>query len=339
MFTEVTYQVQGVPEDFGGTVGSLRYIHNLLPKGDNDLLIISGDLLLDFTVLPRFIEHHRLNDCACTILTNKGKSSMEDMQFFALNQNQVVKIFESLDNEDGFVFPLRLLQRFPKIRLRNDLIQNFCYLVKSEVLAGAFADPLLDRSFKVREELVPYLVKKQQIFQGKVEVFIIQEEFSKRISDVRAYMEIHAFVCRPLVADKKEKNQMKIMPMALTETGNNPRNIMIDFYRPGADPIPLNFKQVSSDCIIQEEFKLGNKCTVNKSVIGKNTKIGNNCKIIGSVIMDNVTIEDDVQVNNSIICPNSSIASKCKVINSQMAQGSSLQPSTTLNQEIRLSIT
>lgn len=340
MFNDVTYQVHGVPEDYIGTVGSLRYVSGILSKGDNDLLVLSADLLLDFTVLPRFIEHHRLNYCACTVLATKGKASMEDMQFFALNKNQIVKIFESVDNEDGFALPLRLLQRFPKIRLRNDLIQNYCYLIKSEVLASVFTDAMFDRVFKLREELIPHLVKRQALIGRNVEVFIIHEEFSKRICDIRSYMEVHSILCRPLVADKKDKNQPpKIMPMVLTETGNNPRNIIIDFYRPGADPIPPAFKQVTSDNIIQEEFKIGNKCTISKSTIGKNTKIGNNCKIIGSVIMDNVTVEDDVNINNSIICPNSSIASKCKVINSQMAQGSSLQPSTTLNQEIRLSIT
>ena len=134
------------------------------------------------------------------------------------------------------------------------------------------------------------------------------------------------------------KEKAKPLPYALLPTENSSKNILINFFRAGAGPIPAEFKQVSSDSVIQEDFKISEKSTITRSIIGKNTRIGSKCKIVGSVIMDNVVIEDEVNINNSIVCSQTSIGTKSKVLNSQMAFASTLQPETTLKDEIRLSI-
>lgn len=337
----ISYELHGVPEDYSGTVGAIRYIMQVLPKGtNNDLLIISADLLLDFSILPKFIQHHRLNDCGCTLLTTKGKSHPDDMQIFALNQNQVVRIFEAVNNEDGFALPVRTFFKFPRMQLRNDLIQNYCYLIKSDLLAGLLTNPQLDRVFKIKEELIPFLVRKQLALDTKVEVFIIPEgEFAIRVCDIKSYMEANLLCCRPLTGREKSGQASKPLPSALLETGNNSKNALIDYFRPGAGPLPVTFKQISNDNILSEEFKIGEKCVISKSVLGKNIKIGNKCKIVSSIIMDNVTIDDEVNISNSIICSQASVGSKCKVLNSQMALGSSLQANLILKEEIRLNLT
>lgn len=336
----ISYELHGVPEEYAGTTGALRFIMQILPKENNDLLIISGDLLLNFTILPKFLQHHRFNDCGCTIMTSRGKTHPDDMQIFALNQNQVVRIFDAMSNEDGFVLPIRTLFKYPRMHLRNDLIQNYCYLIKRELLAELMCNPQLDRTFKFKEEVIQFLVRKQMALETKVEVFIIPEgDYSHRVSDIKSYMEANLLCCRPLTGREKSGQPSKPLPSALLETGNNPKNSLIDYYRPGAGQIPPLFKQVSNDSIISEEFKIGDKCVITKSILGKNTKIGNKCKIVSSIIMDNVTIDDEVNINNSIICSQASVGSKCKVLNSQMALGSSLQANLTLKEEIRLNLT
>ncbi len=48
--------------------------------------------------------------------------------------------------------------------------------------------------------------------------------------------------------------------------------------------------QVGVECVVGEGTKLGERCSIKKSVIGKHCNIGDRVKIINSVIMNHVTI-------------------------------------------------
>jgi translation initiation factor eIF-2B subunit gamma len=341
VMSENSFEIIGVPEEYRGTVGSLRYLLSSphIAKGNNELLVISSDLLLDFSVLPLYINNFRLSQSDCSVLTHAGKASYDYMQVFALNHNKIVQIFESVDNEEGFTLPIRTLQKFPRICMRNDLIQDYCYLIKTNLLKNLLDDPKTERFYKFKDELIPYLLKKQLSFKASVEVYVVPEgNYSKRSNDIRSYMEVNIDCCFPLTGKDKFGQVLKPLPLILLSTPNTPKNTLTNFYRAGAVQIPNEFKQVSNDCIIQEEFKIGEKTVINKSIIGKNIRIGNRCKIIGSIIMDNVVIEDNANINNSIIGSQASIGTGCKVINSQMASGSIIQPGDTLKDDIALSI-
>jgi translation initiation factor eIF-2B subunit gamma len=338
---ENSFHVIGVPEDYPGTMGSLRYLfHNsYIPKKINDILIVSGDLLLDFSVLPSFIDNFRVNETGCSIMTHIGKASTDDMQIFALNQDRIVQIFEWIDIEDGFNLPVKLLQKFPRMRLRNNLIQNYCYLFTTSVLENILEDVRTENMYKIKEDLIPFLLKRQSAFNATVSVYIVPENlFSMRVHDIKSYLQVNMLCCTPLTGKEKSGQSVKPLPLVLLSTENTPRNILISYYRAGSGQIPAEFKQVTNDSIVQEDFKIGEKTSIVKSVIGKNTRIGSKCKITGSIIMDNVIIEDEVNINNSIIGPQVSIGTKCKILNSQMAFGSTAQPSTVLKEDIRLSI-
>ena len=223
--------------------------------------------------------------------------------------------------------------------MRNDLIQNYCYLIKTSLLRNLLEDPKAQRFYKFKEELVPLLLKRQFALNTSVNVFIVPEGFySKRVYNLRLYMEANMECCFPLTGKDKSGQNLKPLPFVLLSTSNSPRNILNNFYRAGGVQVPAEYKLVSSDCVIQDDIKIGEKTTINKSIIGNNARNGNKCKIIGSIIMDNVVIEDEVNINNSIVCSQVSIGSKCKVLNSQMAYGSTVQPSTTLKEDIWLSI-
>ena len=96
LMSENSFQVIGVPEEYPGTLGSLRYILSspYIHKGNNELLILSGDLLLDFSVLPAYLTNFRINKSGCSLLARTGKSSNEEMQIFALSKDQIVQIFD-----------------------------------------------------------------------------------------------------------------------------------------------------------------------------------------------------------------------------------------------------
>ena len=341
IMSENTFEIIGVPEEFPGTLGSLRYLFSTphMTRGNNEILIISADLLLDFSVLPSYVNNFRLSSSDCSILAHIGKTSYEEMQIFALNNSQIVQIFEWVDNEEGFSLPMKTLHKFPRMRMRNDLIQNHCYLFKQSLLRTLLDHPKSERLYKLKDELIPLLLKQQFALNTRVDIYIVPENnYSKRVNTLRSYTEANMECCLHLSSKEKQKQNSKPMPLILLSTPNSPRNILTNFYRAAGDQIPIEFKQVSSDCVIQDDFKIGEKSSVSKSVIGKNTRIGNKCKIVGSIIMDNVVVEDEVNINNSIVCSQVSIGTKCKILNSQMAFGSTAQPATTLKYDIRLSI-
>lgn len=338
--SENIIEVVGVPDEFPGTVGSLRYLlcSQLVHKSNTEILLVSGDLIMDFSVLPSFVNSFYLGTSGCSVLAATGKVSFEEMQVFALNKSQIVKVFEWVDNEEGFTFPVKTLQKFPKIRMRNDLIQNHCYLFRTNLLKSVLDQEKTERFYKLKDELIPFIINKQLAFKTLIDIYIVPEDiYSKRVCNLKSYMEANMECCIPLTGKDKNGKSLKPMPLVFLSTPNSPKNILVNYYR-AAGVVPAEFKQVNSDSIIQEDFKIGEKTLISKSVIGKNTRIGNKCKIVGSVIMDNVVVEDEVNINNSIVCSQVSIGTKCKVLNSQMAFASSVQPEITLKDDIRLSI-
>ncbi len=50
--------------------------------------------------------------------------------------------------------------------------------------------------------------------------------------------------------------------------------------------------QIGPDSLVGRGSKIGDKCTVKKSIIGSHCNIGKNVKITNSVIMDYVVLED-----------------------------------------------
>ena len=110
--SENTVEVIGVPEKFQAP--RLRHIFStpFIKKSSSELLVISKGVLIDFSVLPAYISSLRLSGSGCSVLAHTGKAAAENMQVFALNNSQIVKIFEWVDNDEGFSLPVRTLQRF-----------------------------------------------------------------------------------------------------------------------------------------------------------------------------------------------------------------------------------
>ncbi|GAQ86424.1 nucleotidyltransferases [Klebsormidium nitens] len=58
---------------------------------------------------------------------------------------------------------------------------------------------------------------------------------------------------------------------------------------------------VGAQCVLGEGVRLGDKCSVKRSVLGKNCRIGANVKIINSVLMAGCVVEDGCHVQNSVV--------------------------------------
>ena len=60
--------------------------------------------------------------------------------------------------------------------------------------------------------------------------------------------------------------------------------------------------QVGPDSMVGDGSKIGDRCSVKKSVVGSHCTIGQNVKLSGCIIMDYVTIEDGVTLVGCIVC-------------------------------------
>ncbi|XP_039127768.1 translation initiation factor eIF-2B subunit gamma [Dioscorea cayenensis subsp. rotundata] len=78
---------------------------------------------------------------------------------------------------------------------------------------------------------------------------------------------------------------------------------------------------VGPQCMLAEGSKLGDKCSVKRSVIGRHCRIGSNVKIVNTVVMNHVTIEDGCLVQGSIICSNVHLQERCVLKDCQVGAG------------------
>ena len=64
---------------------------------------------------------------------------------------------------------------------------------------------------------------------------------------------------------------------------------------------------IAAGCMIGKGGKIGERCTIKRSVLGTNCSLGSNVKLINSVLMDRVVVEDGCTVQNCILCSGSHV--------------------------------
>ncbi|KAJ6841984.1 translation initiation factor eIF-2B subunit gamma isoform X2 [Iris pallida] len=78
---------------------------------------------------------------------------------------------------------------------------------------------------------------------------------------------------------------------------------------------------VGPQCMLAEGSKLGDKCSVKRSVIGRHCRIGSNIKIVNSVVMNHVVIDDGCLVQGSIVCSNVQLQERVVLKDCQVGAG------------------
>lgn len=91
--------------------------------------------------------------------------------------------------------------------------------------------------------------------------------------------------------------------------------------------------QIGSNSVVAEGTKIGDKCSIKKSNVGKHCRIGNGVKVSNSVVMDYVTICDNVVVSNSVISSNAIIADGCQISACKVSPGFTSESNSYCNGE------
>ena len=288
------YEIVDLPVDCSNTIQVMLYLRKVHVR--TNLLLLSGDVLLDSEVLRQQLESFRLSPCDLSILLTAKPS--EEKPLYALTPSRIISIGSE---EEGINIRRALLREYPNVSVRAGLSDCYCYLFSYDLLAGM--EGRVEGLEGLKRDLVPKLVKHQmdraflrELGREKPLVltyFLVPEiYFASRANSLRSYMDLNLKCCYPFGGKDKKGKAVPPQPIVLRRTRNNPENILDLYLRPQAQP-PAFIKMISNDCIVGVSFTAGVGSKVASSVIGRDVRLGAKASITQSVVMDGVTIEDE----------------------------------------------
>eukprot|EP01111_Echinosteliopsis_oligospora_P013260 TRINITY_DN4715_c0_g1_i1.p1 TRINITY_DN4715_c0_g1~~TRINITY_DN4715_c0_g1_i1.p1 ORF type:complete len:320 (+),score=99.57 TRINITY_DN4715_c0_g1_i1:167-1126(+) len=265
-------------------------------------------------------------------------------------RERVLFIKSSVEEEGDLSVNKALLMRYPHMRINTTLLDAHLYVFSRWVLDA------LDEKFKekkkissIKEELVPYLIscqgssRKQQELPPTAKTspqelaltmastyvskdpsspsdniscfaYVMDKGYCTRATDVATYLEANRDIARSAAVympfEKKGKNNF------IDESSNiHPQT------------------QTGADCVVGAGSKMGERCSVKKSIIGKHCIIGDNVKITNSVIMDYVFIGHGCNITDSVICNSVAMKENCNIKDSSIGVNVHLSSKSDIKSE------
>ena len=235
---------------------------------------------------------------------------------------------DSLD-ESNTHLPIKMstLFRYPKMRLRTDLLDPHCYIFSSGIFEQIeeIINPNGDRSeelivpaslFSLREDLIPKVLRKIHRFHSS-------EGISRRPSLTFAVVIDSGNYCL----------RANTLPALLEATRQLMKSPTLNQQKVASSAEISSKSQVGNDSLFGEASRLGERSSIKKSVVGNNCVIGNNVKVVNCIVMDGVVIEDGCKLDGCIIGPKAILREKCQLKDCDMAGAFELQRERTAKGE------
>lgn len=236
---------------------------------------------------------------------------------------------DSLD-ESNTHLPIKMstLFRYPKMRLRTDLLDPHCYLFGSGIfgmIEEMIGTPEEGQElnvpaslFSLREDLIPKVLRRVHRFHSS-------EGISQTPSSTFAVIVDSGNYCL----------RANSLPALLESTRQLMKSSGIIASTPkvaaSAEISPRS--QVGNDSLFGEGSRLGERSSIKKSVVGSNCCIGSNVKVVNCIVMDGAIIEDGCKLDGCIIGPKAILREKCQLKDCDMAGGFELQRERTAKGE------
>ena len=240
---------------------------------------------------------------------------------------------DSFDETNSFL-PIKMstLFRYPKLRLRTDLLDPHCYLfslgifkVIEEIIMkfNANADAIDDGHdddddnknlrvpaslFSLREDLIPKVLRKCQRFHSSTGI-------SNGPSLTYAFIVDSGHFCL----------RANTLPALLESTRQLMKNGINLGVRVASSSEISSKSQIGTDSLFGEFSRLGERSSIKKSVVGAHCSIGNNVKVVNCIVMDGAIIEDGSKLEGCILGPKAVIREKCQLKDCDVAGGFELE--------------
>lgn len=261
---------------------------------------------------------------------------------------------DSLD-ESNTHLPIKMstLFRYPKMRLRTDLLDPHCYLfslgifgmieeiIKSaggsmnttttaSLLSGSNESISINSSshllgssdltvpaslFSLREDLIPKVLKRVHRFHSSEEIT------KKPCSTFAVIVDSGNYCLRANTLPALLESTRQLMKSAGGAVGSGPK------VAASAEISPRS--QVGNDSLFGESSRLGERSSVKKSVVGNNCSLGSNVKVVNCIVMDGAVIEDGCKLDGCIVGPTALIREKCQLKDCDVAGAFELEKEHT----------
>lgn len=249
---------------------------------------------------------------------------------------------DSLD-ESNTHLPIKMstLFRYPKMRLRTDLLDPHCYLFGlgifdtiEEILKSASGKQgdAGDESeieeeltipaslFSLREDVIPKVLRRVHQFRSS-------EGISKRPSSTFAVIVDTGNYCL-------RANTLPALLEATRQLMKSPSFASLVTGQKVATSAEISSRsQVGNDSLFGESSRLGERSSIKKSVVGANCCIGNNVKLVNCIVMDGAVVEDGCKLDGCIIGPKAILREKCQLKDCDVAGGFELERERTAKAE------
>ncbi len=244
---------------------------------------------------------------------------------------------DSLD-ETNTHLPVKMstLCRYPRLRLRTDLVDPHVYLFSPKIFIeiqaivagpsevedvkedGADEELSVPASlFSLREDFIPKLMRRIHRFRNSDGVNSVP-------SCTFAYVVDSGNYCL----------RANTLPALLESTRQMIKSANFSAAQriaPSAEIPPRS--QVGNDSMFGEGSKLGERSSIKKSVVGANCNIGSNVKIINCIVMDGAIIEDGCKIEGCIVGLRSTIREKSQLKDCDIAGGFCIDKETIAKAE------
>jgi mannose-1-phosphate guanylyltransferase / phosphomannomutase len=264
-----------------GTAGSVRNAISVLGLKDEQVLIISGDVLTDIN-LSNAIEFHNKRKSKATIVLTRSKNPL---QFGIVITNEKGKITRFLEKPTwGEVF--------------SDTINTGIYILEPEVLNMI---PYREE-FDFSKDLFPAMLEKEMGLYG-----YITDGYWRDVGNLNEYQEAHFDCLAHKVELQIDGNQLWSSFIGEGTTLKTKQENLIGNVCIGKNCIIEENVKIF-DSVIGDYCRLGTGSIIRNSVIWNGTHIGKNSELSSDVIGFDCVIGDMVTISDNVF-----ISDKCKI--------------------------
>ncbi|KAJ3040929.1 Centromere/kinetochore protein zw10 [Rhizophlyctis rosea] len=327
-----------------GTADALRAVKDLIKT---DFIVLTCDFVTDLSP-QTFFDTHRIQKPTVTSLfynfqklasgaERVPKDDREEYIGIDQSENRLVLLKSRADVSEDVPIRTTMMERFPKTRIHTNLRSGHVYIFRRWVI-DFLCKTKTPNINSIRLDLLPLLVECQYR-----SAFYKREGIDKlRASDVDILKDARAKSSSGSGNNAEEDDGVKCIAVVCKEEftararsiwtyGEINRHLAKNAgdHRIAPSAEVSSRAQIGPDSMIGEGSKMGERCSVKKSVIGAHCTIGKNVQIARSVVMDYVVIEDNVKLEGCVVCNNAKVEEKSNLKDSEVAAGVVVVKDTT----------
>ena len=264
-----------IPDDDYGTAGAVKLAQEHI--GDDNFIIISGDLVTDFD-FQKIFEYHKQKESKLTITLTSVENPLE---FGVVIANEEGKIEKFLEKPSwGEVF--------------SDTINTGIYIIEPEILDYIPKG----ENFDFAKDLFPLLMEEGvELIAGNA------EGYWRDVGNPDSYREVHEDIMSGRVDFKMPGQKVKYPdgvlysdePYKLDESIEIIGNVVL------GKNVVISRRTKLKNVVISDNVEIGKDCKISNSVIWENVTIGKGTKIDNAVICNNNIIGRNSKMTAGII--------------------------------------